>query len=517
MDKTIKINLAGAIFQISEDGFEILRDYLQTITNRLKNVPGGGEMIEDIESRIGEIFQTGPSWKTGVISREDVEEMIKTMGSAEEIAGDMEGDYNYEKRNSERRLYRDPEKAIIGGVCSGLGNYLRIDPVWIRILFILFTVAFLSGLFIYIVLWVALPVPTTPFQRRQAYREPVGPQSSNKQAVASGISSGGNFYEANEPHPVRKVGNAFNEVFRAFGKFFIIIFRIILALIGVSFIVTGFSLLFSFIIIAFFNSTSILGNVFDTDVFHLPDFLAFIINPSLTPWLMVLSTIVIVLPLAGIIYWGIRMVFQFRAKDLILNIVMFLIWIASCTALSLLLFSEGVSFSNTGRTYEQIALPENDTIYVRMENSINSIEYDKAVNLPFEQFSLYLNEAEKKIYGTPKIDIYPLDEKAPYIQIVRYSSGNTRADARQKAENLIYNYRLDGNTIYLDEFFAIPEGNRWSGANLKVRIYLPAGKVIFVEESLEDIMDDYLGNGVYSYEVGDNYWKVTEDGLEEIR
>jgi len=522
MDKTIKINLAGVLFQVNEDGFEMLRDYLQDITRRLKNFPGGNEMLEDIEARIAEIFQAAPSWKSGIISREDVEEMIRTMGSAEEIAGGLEdeqtGGSSYERRSSEKRMYRDPDNAIIGGVCSGLGNYLRIDPVWIRILFVLFTIVYLSGLFIYIILWIALPKATGPYQRRQMYEPASSARKTSPGETGSAVTSNTSFYsEPRGDQAISKVGNTFNELFKAFGKFFVILFRVLLAIIGVSFIAMGFSLLFSYIIIAFFNSPAIMGNVFDTEIFHLPDFLSFIVNPSLTPWLMVLSSIVIILPLLAIIYWGIRMVFQFHARDIILNISMFIIWIISCTALAMILFSEGISFANSGRTYEQVALPESDTIYLRIDNRIRSLDYDRTVKLPFEKFALYLDEEKRTIYGTPVIDIYPLDKDAPYLQVVKYSNGKTSAEARQKADNLEYNYELRGNTLYLDEYFSIPGGNRWSGASMKAKIYLPAGKIIYIDEDLEDILDDYLGNGIYAYEAGNNYWMITEDGLEEIK
>ena len=76
MERSIKINIGGMIFQISEQAYDLLKDYLQSITSRLKNTPGGNEMIDDIEARIAEIFQQSPDWKTAVISREEVEEMI---------------------------------------------------------------------------------------------------------------------------------------------------------------------------------------------------------------------------------------------------------------------------------------------------------------------------------------------------------------------------------------------------------------------------------------------------------
>jgi hypothetical protein len=56
MDKTININIAGTLFQIDEEAYRVLRDYLQSINDRFKNAQGGHETIEDIEFRIAEIF-----------------------------------------------------------------------------------------------------------------------------------------------------------------------------------------------------------------------------------------------------------------------------------------------------------------------------------------------------------------------------------------------------------------------------------------------------------------------------
>ncbi len=518
MEKTIKINIAGVIFQINENAFETLRDYLQSISSRLKNVAGGNEMIEDIEARIAEIFQSSSSWKTGVISLEDVEEMISTMGSPEEITEDFDTDYHYERKNSGKRMYRNPDGAIIGGVCSGLGAYFRIDPVILRVLFVVFSIFYLAGLFVYIVLWIALPGAVTPSQKKELHKDPPRRRDVGQTVNREIKNASENISKAATSENSRKVGNAFNEIFRAFGKFFVILFRIIIAIIGVSFIVTGFSMLFSFIVIAFFNTTPVFGNIFDTEIFYLPDFLSFIVNPSVTPWLMILSSLVIILPLFGIIYWGIRMVFQFRVRDLILNLTMFIIWIVSCTALSLLLFSEGISFSNSGRTTEEISLPASDTIIIGVNNYINSIEYERAIHLPFgDGFALYLDEDNRKIFGGAVADIYRSDEEEPYMQIVKHSNGRTRSDALTKADNLNYLFNITDNSLFLDEYFTIPEGNRWSGAYIKIKIYIPEGVSIFVEEDAEDIFDDYLGNGIYSYELGDKTWIMTNEGLERNR
>jgi hypothetical protein len=88
MDKTININLGGTLFHIDEEAYRILKDYLQAISRKFQNVPGGNETIDDIESRIAEIFFSQKS-TAGVINRINVEDMIHIIGRPEDF-GQME-------------------------------------------------------------------------------------------------------------------------------------------------------------------------------------------------------------------------------------------------------------------------------------------------------------------------------------------------------------------------------------------------------------------------------------------
>ena len=84
MDKTIKINLGGTLFQIDEEAYKILRAYLQDITNILRNTSGAAETVEDIEIRIAEIFQSQGA-SAGIISKENVEAMMGIIGKPEDF------------------------------------------------------------------------------------------------------------------------------------------------------------------------------------------------------------------------------------------------------------------------------------------------------------------------------------------------------------------------------------------------------------------------------------------------
>ena len=168
MDKTININLGGILFQIDEEAFRILRDYLHAINNRFGNVQGGHETIEDIESRIAEIFQSQKGL-AGVITRENVEEMISIIGKPEDFdQGEPEAGATVYS-SGKKRMYRNTDDTIIGGVCSGIAAYLDTDAVLFRILFVLFALFFGVGFFVYLALWIALPAARTEAQKRELY------------------------------------------------------------------------------------------------------------------------------------------------------------------------------------------------------------------------------------------------------------------------------------------------------------------------------------------------------------
>ncbi|MCF8222550.1 MAG: PspC domain-containing protein [Bacteroidales bacterium] len=504
MEKSIKINIAGIVFQINEDAYELLRDYLQSITAKLRNVEGGSEMMDDIESRIAEIFQSKPSWQTAVISKEEVEELISTMGSPEEIAGDFESEsYESFSGRKQKKLYRNTNNSIIGGVCSGVADYTGIEAVWIRLAFVLFTLVYFSGAVVYAVLWIALP--GISYAAGRSEKRTAGAASRQRPAGSGATERGA------------AVGNAFNEIFSAFGKVFIIIFRIVIAIIGVAFILTGFSAIFSFVLVTFFQSTAFTPGFMSDSIFYLPDFFAFLVSPPMTVWLTILTSIVIILPLLALIYWGIRMVFQFRARDLALNLSMLIIWVVSCTSLAILLFTQGISFSDSGRSINETPLPVADTLYVRLDNKVSSLDYDRDFHFPMEDYDLYFSEENKTIYGTPELYIYHTDEE-PFVKVTKYSNSRSRADARRKAEDINYYFVTAGNAILLDEYFSLPERERWSGSFVKVRLYIPDGYTIYFDEDVEDIMhDDYFGCGLYSWEAGDKYWTMENGKLKQLK
>ena len=141
MKKAIKINLSGIIFHIDDDAYEKLKTYLDTISRHFSNKQESKEIVDDIESRIAELFQEKISEENQVVTVKIVDEVIDIMGNPEDIADSGEeteakGTF-HETYNKSKRLYRDPENSVIGGVCGGLSAYFNVDPVIFRLLFVI--------------------------------------------------------------------------------------------------------------------------------------------------------------------------------------------------------------------------------------------------------------------------------------------------------------------------------------------------------------------------------------------
>ena len=143
MNKTVNINLAGIFFHVDEDAYKVLKNYLDTIKMSFKNTEGSSEIIADIEARIAELFSELLQSKAEVISIKEVEEVITIMGQPEdyldeEALNEEQPNFNSQTTTSiNKKLYRDINDRYISGVCSGIGHYVGLDSLWVRLIFIL--------------------------------------------------------------------------------------------------------------------------------------------------------------------------------------------------------------------------------------------------------------------------------------------------------------------------------------------------------------------------------------------
>jgi phage shock protein PspC (stress-responsive transcriptional regulator) len=207
MKQVININFQGRVVPIEVTAFDLLKNYTDSLNRHFANEEGKEEIINDIESRIGELFQERISKGATCITDDDVNAIIKSMGSPEdfETMDDAQSSSSASSSSSQqesttagaptgnKRLYRNENDKVLGGVCSGLANYFNIDVVIARIIFVVLLFSGV-GFLTYIIMWIAVPSSATVQiggTRRKLFRDP---DSKMIAGVCSGI---GNYFGIN--------------------------------------------------------------------------------------------------------------------------------------------------------------------------------------------------------------------------------------------------------------------------------------------------------------------------------
>ncbi len=165
MKKSFSVNLGNRVFNIDEDAYLKLSSYLERIEGHFSDLKEREDILNDIELRISELFSERLGVNKQVITLDDVNEVIRIMGDPNEIGGiDEDPGPTRERRSGKRRIYRDPDDRMLGGVCSGLAAYTNMDPVIIRLIFVV--LLFMGvGVLAYLILWIVVPEARTTAQK----------------------------------------------------------------------------------------------------------------------------------------------------------------------------------------------------------------------------------------------------------------------------------------------------------------------------------------------------------------
>ena len=171
MKRVTNACIGGRNFTLEEDAYNRLAAYLEHFRSRL-SVPElqKGEVMEEIESRISDLFFQEVADTSRVVTLPLVERVTSTLGmpdgSSEFSSGTASSEYAFSQEEKvPRKLFRDMDNKAVAGVCSGLGCYFEIDVTIIRIIMLVALLAGTSGFWIYVVLWIAVPKAETPAQK----------------------------------------------------------------------------------------------------------------------------------------------------------------------------------------------------------------------------------------------------------------------------------------------------------------------------------------------------------------
>ena len=180
MNKATNIHLAQTLFSIDENAYMLLKNYLDKLERLFKNTEGAKDILEDIEARMAELFSELKKDDRYVISIEDVEKVIDTLGSPEDLAGE-DAEQAAPTPNRPKKLFRDPDDRFIGGVAGGLSHYVGLDSIWIRLIFLILFFSSVGGVFlVYLLLWILVPEAKTTAEKLMMKGEPVNVSNIKK-------------------------------------------------------------------------------------------------------------------------------------------------------------------------------------------------------------------------------------------------------------------------------------------------------------------------------------------------
>jgi phage shock protein PspC (stress-responsive transcriptional regulator) len=195
MKKVININFKGRVIPIEETAFEQLQRYIESLRRYFASEEGRDEIINDIEDRIAELFDEDLKKGSACITDDSVNNILNSMGRVEDfeqmdnepsVASNASNSGSFASATEPRgNMSRNSNDKIIGGVCSGIAHYLKIDPTVVRVLFALISFGgFGAGILIYIVLWIVLPERELHSNiKKRLFRDP-------DDKVIAGVASG---------------------------------------------------------------------------------------------------------------------------------------------------------------------------------------------------------------------------------------------------------------------------------------------------------------------------------------
>ncbi len=596
MKKNISINISGIIFHIEEDGYDKLKGYLSSIHHYFSSYEESEEIIADIENRIAEIFLAKLGQNKQVITVEDVQELVATMGTVDDFeAVESEGkqqskkeqqtnyhsNFNFENDTFEdvkaeeyaqsspkKRLYRDTKRKLIAGVAAGIAHYFSIDPLWVRLAFaatflgvfgasIIPTIALISyialwiinpvsdslpedtrikklfrnpekqilggvasglssyfgadetvirllfvlgiplggaGLIIYLILWAITPEAKTLTDRMQMEGEPVtlsNIEKKIKESLDIDENDKENIFAQLLVFPFKLIAKFFNflsENFRPLGNFFLETIRVFSGgiLTMTSFVVVVALLIALAAVLGLFSASY-------TSHAHIDGVPLDLIRQSVPMWGLVALLIVLIIPFFTFGLAGISVIAKRRVVSPIAAWSLFGFWILGLIGASATIPSFVQSF--------QVESSQKNVVMYKAQTPLLTLD---------------LNEQQQEGLGFVKLTIRGYDGKEIKLVQKTEARGGSQEEANENAQMIDYKVVQKDSSLVFDKKILLKKGAAFRIQNVNMELFIPYGKEFVMKRELGDILNHTLHP--FGYGVKDlketNKWLFDENGLK---
>ncbi len=482
MNKTFSINLGGTLFHIDENAYEYTQKYLQSIKRHFSTSEGCDEILYDIEVRMAELFTEHLSGKN-IISMKEVEEVIIIMGKpedfgAEPIDENPEGEKSGQERKEQKfktgkRFFRDPDQKKLGGVCSGMAAYFGVDdPVWIRLLFILFTIFGGFGVMTYLILWLIVPEAQTAAEKLSMRGEAANVENiarvieDEMNELGDRISSWGSTSQDKKKDNkgsgpigsfINFLGSVLSSFFSFAGKVLSFMISIIVPFIKfISILFIGGLLLFIPI--------SIFGISMMRPIFEL-------VGPTSEEWtnfgiIGVYGACLI--PLLAVILFLSSLVLKIKMYRAV-NITLSVLWIGFIILASWTTSKTIMEFQSYAKIEKDSSIfIKDDTLTIHRKSIAgNGITFGDGFQIDGDKVTIENVDIEVKTSTDTMIHI---------VQKIS-SRGTNQAQAKALVSHIQHQFRVEGNQIFIEPL-SFPSGDKFRNQKVEVIIYVPENKTV---------------------------------------
>ena len=470
MKRVETIHINGIVFSIEDDAFGKLSAYLDALGKYFEAEPGGNEIIADIEARIAELFTERDGRAGQAVTLADVTGVIETLGTPEDIA-DTETEELPPPRSAKppRRLYRDPDRRYLGGVCSGIAAWLGVTPLAVRLIFLILTLFYFfygAAVIVYILLWIIIPKAKTTAQKLEMQGKPI-----NIGNIEKNIRE--NFSDPSLKHSFR---NFLNEAGEFFGRLFGVLGRVIAILLGI--FLCGCGIIFAISLICLFSMQDLMFNhVVEWDFLSFTELFRHILSPASCIALVICLIMVVVLPIFALLFWGVKLMTGFRVKHKVLHVSLFVLWLAVMIMGLVVCISQARSFAwRNEQIVKTQSIAPADTLYLASAPS--------DLQISDNPMGIYFDRENRCFYGKPNLEIRKSDNGEAKLQFKPMSQGESKRAACRYAEGIEYAVDVRGSLLVLDPYFTVSPQEKWKFQSLDVTLYIPAGTVIIFDKTI---------------------------------
>lgn len=532
MNKTISVNISGLVFNIEEEAYNSLRQYLDTLRRNFSGSQGGDEIMRDIESRIAELFQERLANTRQVITMEDVDYIKTVMGQPEayfeeEAASDNTSGTTWQQPAGTRRkrIFRDTDNRILGGVCSGLAAYFGWDPLLVRLVFVILVLGFGVGIIPYIILWIIIPKAITTADKLEMYGEPVTAENISR-AVNQGFQDiKGRFGKGRWPG--KPNGNGYNSVRSGLNTAVDFSESLLQRLIRFVGRVLGFLMLFAGAIfltgtlVAVFGIQTMLPFPGAADMSAL-DWAGVLYPSDTTAALALAGTLLMALiPAVALILGGLHLGLNLRARRAgLIGLVLLALFLTGIVFSAISGIAVGTDFTQEAEVQTPLTVPAvGDTMYVNLQTRPiqTKLAGKGTIRLNGQDNDWFYIENDTLYAQELRVYIERSAQQQLVCDMITEAHGRTLERAAERASNVRYTAGFSGDTLYFQPFVGYHRNDRFREQEAELRVYIPDSQVVvFSPGTTRKINSVDVVPGENFWDNRDEYWMMTPEGLRCI-